>query len=108
MADPPSVTIIPLKDLRQMFNELEPWELVSQGILREKVMSENPPKPGIAAKEPPGTVSQIIRYIDRKTGRSVAIAHRYLHPDGSIGASGRPDPKRVVKDGVIYEYRGHR
>jgi hypothetical protein len=29
--------------------------------------------------------------------------HQYLLPDGkTLGASGHPDPKRVLKDGVLY------
>lgn len=28
-------------------------------------------------------------------GRMMALVHQYLRPDGSIGGSGRPDPKRV-------------
>jgi len=30
--------------------------------------------------------------------------HRYLQPDGTLGASGRPDPKRVNMGDVIYKY----
>jgi hypothetical protein len=32
----------------------------------------------------------------------VAIVHQYLWEDGSIGGSGRPDPKEVTEDGIIY------
>jgi hypothetical protein len=31
-----------------------------------------------------------------------ASIHRYLRPDGTLGASGRPDPKRLVEGGVKY------
>ena len=31
-------------------------------------------------------------------GRKLAIVHQYLLPDGSIGGSGRPDPKRMILD----------
>ena len=44
---------------------------------------------------PPGTKSQYIRYFDAN-GEFVADVHQYLRPDGSLGASGRPDPKRMV------------
>jgi hypothetical protein len=37
-----------------------------------------------------------------KRGRTVAWAHRYLRADGSLGASGLPDPKAVWEDGMIY------
>ena len=34
-------------------------------------------------------------------GRKLAIVHQYLLPNGTIGASGRPDPKRMIHDGEI-------
>lgn len=43
---------------------------------------------------PRGTRSQLVMYDDGE--REVAIAHRYLFPDGSIGGSGKPDPKRIL------------
>jgi hypothetical protein len=35
-------------------------------------------------------------------GEKVAGVHQYLRPDGTIGLSGRPDPKEVYIDGVLY------
>ncbi|MBI2907275.1 MAG: hypothetical protein HYX92_06425 [Chloroflexi bacterium] len=29
-------------------------------------------------------------------GAPVALVHQYVRPDGAIGGSGRPDPKRIV------------
>jgi hypothetical protein len=28
-------------------------------------------------------------------GEVLALVHQYLRPDGTIGASGKPDPKRL-------------
>jgi hypothetical protein len=50
--------------------------------------------------QPFGTRSQIIAYFDGD--RKVAIVHQYLRADGSIGGSGRPDPKEITEDDVIY------
>lgn len=58
--------------------------------------SEEPPQKG--SGEPPGTLSQIVAYLDSK-GRQVAVVHQYLKRDGSIGGSGRPDPKKVFYKG---------
>lgn len=44
--------------------------------------------------EPPGTRSQIVIYTDGAD--AVAMVHRYLRPDGTLGGSGRPDPKVLV------------
>jgi len=35
-------------------------------------------------------------------GRTAAIVHYFLVPDGRIGASGKKDPKRVVFEGIDY------
>jgi hypothetical protein len=35
-------------------------------------------------------------------GTLVADCHQYLRPDGSIGASGKPDPKRLRIGNVVY------
>lgn len=37
-----------------------------------------------------------------KIGRKVALAHRYLLPDGTVGASGKPDPKSMKHEGEFY------
>ena len=35
----------------------------------------------------------------------VAEVHQYVRPDGSLGGSGLPDPKRLYKDGILYAVR---
>jgi hypothetical protein len=47
------------------------------------------------------TRSQLISYLD-DAGQEVARVHQYLQPDGTLGASGRPDPKRLLHDGILY------
>ena len=51
--------------------------------------------------QPTGTRSQVIRYVDAN-GKWVLVAHRYQHPDGTIGASGRLDPKRLRIGNTIF------
>ncbi len=36
------------------------------------------------------------------TGVMVALVHQYLLPSGALGASGRPDPKRLILNGLLY------
>lgn len=50
--------------------------------------------------EPAGTVSQMLQYW--RDGVEVALVHQYTRPDGTIGASGRPDPKKVIVDAKCY------
>jgi hypothetical protein len=64
--------------------------------------SDGTPSPDVP--EPPGTRSQIVSYWEVVGGnlQKVALAHRYMRPDGSLGASGFPDPKQVRHEGQKY------
>jgi hypothetical protein len=100
----PPTTRLSLQDLRQLFNT-EVLPKIRAGELLEMVRSTGNPSPH--SGEPPGTLSQIVEYWEA-SGSSltkVAIIHRYLRPDGSLGASGLPDPKRVLHEGVLYAPR---
>lgn len=83
-----------------MFNERDLYSLTRLGELRNIVMKEKHPSPQ-PASEPFCTRSQMVSYLD-STGVEVARVHQYLRPDGTIGGSGRPDPKRLLHQGVIY------
>jgi hypothetical protein len=56
------------------------------------------------SSQPFCTRSQVVAYYD-PTGARVALAHQYLRPDGSLGASGKPDPKWLRVGQVIYTAR---
>lgn len=47
-----------------------------------------------------GTRSQIVRYFDNY-GELIAVVHQIHNPDGSIGASGKPDPKYLRLENEI-------
>jgi len=79
------------------FNERRYVDRAARGELTAKKRSSHWPTPG--AHEPPGTVSQFVLYLDG--GTLVAMAHRYLRPDGTIGASGNHDPKWVLDGSEI-------
>ena len=48
-----------------------------------------------------GTMSQIIKCYD-ESEMLVLVVHQFVRPDGTIGASGKPDPKRIVQNGIDY------
>ena len=85
--------------MRRMFNEGGYVDRAKNGELREKITHSGTPSQEIGL--PPGTVSQMVSYLD-ENGEELARAHRFVLPDGSIGASGKPDPKRLLKDGKLY------
>ncbi|MBM4285636.1 MAG: hypothetical protein FJ128_10375 [Deltaproteobacteria bacterium] len=89
------------KELQKIFNEKGFWERASSGELKVEVMSEKHPSP-LKSAQPPCTLSQILAYFDNQ-GQEVARVHQYKRPDGSLGGSGRPDPKRLFINGVIYK-----
>lgn len=87
-------------ELRRLFNDGGYWNRAKSGKLTEKLYREGHPSPSKSG-EPPCTRSQILAYFD-ENGRQVAIVHQYLRKDGSLGASGRPDPKKLFHDDVLY------
>ena len=70
------------------------------GEFQESVVKSRHPSLS-RAREPFCTKSQIIAYING-AGDNVVLLHRYLRTDGSLGASGLPDPKRLLHNGTLY------
>ena len=83
-----------------MFNEGRYWERTQTGELTAAIRRNTHPS-RVQADEPFCTWTQEVSYFDRNS-LEVARVHQYIRPDGSIGASGRPDPKRLMENGVIY------
>jgi len=83
-----------------MFNDGQYWEQVKQGTLQSIVVANNHPS-SPRANEPVCTRSQYIIYVNTESEK-VAGVHQYLRTDGTIGASGRPDPKELLVDGILY------
>jgi hypothetical protein len=86
-------------EMRRIFNQNNYWERVQSGELSAVVLeSRNAPA---SAGQPPGTLSQSISYRD-PDGNEIARVHQYLMTDGTLSAGGRPDPKRLFYNGVLY------
>src|SRR5262245_45150744 len=94
---PPKIEVSP-RELRERFNRGNYVQRAAAGELSTRILKEGHPSPPRAAL-PICTRSQSIAYLDAK-GDEVAMVHQYLKPDGSLGASGRPDPKRLLENGV--------
>jgi hypothetical protein len=94
-------------EMQRRFNEGNYWHRARSGELTEVIMENRHPSL-TAANEPFCTYSQMVSYRDI-AGNEIARVHQYLRPDGNIGASGRPDPKRLFEDGVLYRLvKGHK
>lgn len=85
--------------MRKLFNDGRYFERLKAGELRAVVMEERPAPS--AANQPPGTRSQMISYRDA-TDKEIARVHQYLKPDGTLGASGKPDPKRLLIEDTLF------
>lgn len=79
--------------IQSIFNKGQYYQRMLNGQLTAKVRSDRIPR---AQKQghPPGTRSQYVVYYDQN-GDPVAGVHQYLLPDGTLGASGLPDPKVI-------------
>jgi len=83
-----------------MFNDGGYFKMVEAGRLMETVVETRHPSAPLAPV-PYCTESQGVEY-RRKDGTEVAYVHQYLKPNGKLGASGMPDPKRLLHDGKHY------
>lgn len=94
-------------ELRKMFAELDLYNRAtsSEGDLRAILIDTHAPDP--RNDQPAGVVSRTYRYVHKRpqTGSvlsSVATVHQYEHPDGSIAASGKADPKAIRVGETLY------
>jgi len=88
--------------LQDLFNRVVLPRIEAKELL-EVVEREGSASPRFG--QPPKARSQMVSYWEvagGKIGTKVAIAHRYILPDGSLGASGKPDPKSVKHEGQLY------
>src|SRR5262245_24813034 len=101
MSPPSKQVFTTLDDIRGRFNQGLYWERSQQGEFTVRKMESVVPTRRIRG-EPKGTKSQIIEYADKVTGERVALVHQYRRRDGSLGGSGRPDPKQLREGDTLY------
>ena len=97
----PPVVLVSAGQLRRLFAENRYEERAAAGEFTRIVEKDKHPSPP-RAPVPFCTRSQIVAYRNAEN-QTVALVHRYLLRDGTVGASGRPDPKLVFHDGVLYK-----
>ena len=92
---------LPHWTIRDRFNRGQYWQRAEAGEFRIRKLSSFIPRKRIAG-EPSKTRTQILEYLDRASGTRIALVHQYRRRDGSIGGSGRPDPKELLDGGILY------
>jgi hypothetical protein len=98
----PNAKVVTDVELRRIFANDRILERAQRGELTVEVDPDrdghpSPPR----ANEPECTRSQIVVYRTPQ-GEKIAEAHRYVRPDGTLGASHLPDPKEIVHEGILY------
>ncbi len=83
-------------EIRRLFNEGRYVERVLTGQLLAVKEKEGHPTPPLGG-EPECTHSQIWHYYTLRR-ELVAVVHQYQRPDGTIGLSGRIDPKALYME----------
>lgn len=86
-------------ELCKRFNEGGYWEKAEKGELK-KVVLENCIST-LLTQETVEIISEMISYRDADDNE-VARVHQFRRPDGTLAASGKPDPKRLLENGVLY------
>ena len=89
------------EEIRRIFNEGRYFERVQSGELLATLKRNSHPDRPIKG-EPRCARSQTLYYFT-KDHELVAVVHQYMRPDGTLGLSGRPDPKAMyLSDRTIY------
>lgn len=87
------------QELRRIFNEGRYFERMLANEFDIKIVYDMPQRRG--DRRIRGSRSQLVEYWD-KSGDLIAVVHQYRMRDGSLGASGRPDLKRLRHENVLY------
>ena len=98
---PDKVEFVSASSIRRLFNESQFPRMINAMQLTVEYLRNTHLKEPEKKNEPYCTHGQMIRYIglDRQW---VAEIFQYLRPDGTLGASGHPDPKRLRMHGKVY------
>lgn len=96
-----NVKYISEQSIREIYNASQyPTLIANEKLRKEFLRNSHLEEPGKKAL-PWCTHSQMIRYYDEKDQWVVEV-HQYLLPDNTIGASGKPDPKRLRIRGTVF------
>lgn len=89
--DPRPIEEVSATQLREIFNQNGYLDKLKAGIIKSRKTYEIHHAPD---GEPFCTHSQILFYYNL-SNQLLAVVHQYRRPDGTLGASGKPDPKKI-------------
>jgi hypothetical protein len=87
-------------EIRRIFNDnCYTYRLQAGELKRNKEKSDH--VKSRKAPVPVCSLSQIVAYFDND-GNCIVRVHQYRLRDGSLGGSGKPDPKWLLHNGEVY------
>jgi len=86
-------------ELCKRFNDGGYWQKAKSGELETISLESNISTH--LSNETVTIISEMLSYRD-KQGNEIARVHQFRRPDGSLAASGMPDPKRLLEGGILY------
>jgi hypothetical protein len=92
--DNPKPVYVSKRAIRDAFNAEGFPEKIRKGLVSVRVEKSWEAPPGRLFLKP-GAISRSLLYIGGN-GKKLALVHEYRQPDGSLGASGQPDPKWLL------------
>ena len=94
LQDPLPERFVPLPIIRKAFNSGQFWERAQRGEFTLEFERDTHYTRQVARERnfTYCTRSQVLRYFD-SNGNRIAVVHQIRNPDGTIRASGKPDPK---------------
>jgi hypothetical protein len=98
-SQPLPIKRISVEEMRKRFNEGGYWENVQNGKWTAYPLES---RISDALEKETVQITSVMLSYRNENGDEMARVHQYVRPDGSIAASGRPDPKRLVQDGILY------
>lgn len=81
-------------ELRCRFNHGRYVERMQAGELIQTTGRKGTPSP--LSGQPANTTSHMVYYLDPRSRKTIAEVHQFVLSDGSVGASGHPDPKMLL------------
>ena len=96
---PPIIKRVTSEEMCKRFNEGGYWDRTKTGELTVVLMESNVST--LLTQETVEITSQMLSYRDHDDNEIVRV-HQFVRPDGSLAASGMPDPKRLLEGGVLY------
>ena len=95
----PEIKRVTSVEMCKRFNEGGYWDKVKSGELTAHLLASNVSV--MLTHETVEITSMMLSYRDQ-AGNEIARVHQFVRPDGSLAASGLPDPKRLLENGILY------